>query len=121
MGAASSADPSGGLPWQLVQSRVKVVAELWQSRHVVPTPPTPSRTWTHNHWSFNRAATLRQLPPHFVQERVASNGQFVPDGIEVEFHENGRLKHFLDIEQGKPKGLELTWDDSCKQLSRQVH
>ncbi len=59
-------------------------------------------------------------PHKLVQGRLDSRGQFLPDGIEVEFHENGRLKRFLDIEQGKPKGLEATWDAKGKQLSRQV-
>ncbi len=59
-------------------------------------------------------------PHRLVQGRLDSRGQFLPDGIEVEFHENGRLKRFLDIERGKPKGLEATWDAKGKQLSRQV-
>ena len=59
-------------------------------------------------------------PHKLVQGRLDSRGQFLPDGIEVEFHENGRLKRFLDIERGKPKGLEATWDAKGKQLSRQV-
>ena len=60
-------------------------------------------------------------PHKLVQGRQDASGQFVPDGIEVEFHENGRLKRFLDIEEGKPKGLDLTWDMDGRQLSRQVH
>jgi tetratricopeptide (TPR) repeat protein len=69
-------------------------------------------------------AQLSRYPsaaPHkLVQGRLDSRGQFLPDGIEVEFHENGRLKRFLDIARGKPKGLEATWDAKGKQLSRQV-
>jgi tetratricopeptide (TPR) repeat protein len=60
-------------------------------------------------------------PHKLLQGRSDSNGNFVPDGIEVEFHENGRLKRFLDIDQGKAKGLEITWDTDGKELSRQVH
>lgn len=59
-------------------------------------------------------------PRKLVQGRFDASGQFLPDGIEVEFYENGRLKRFLDIERGKPKGLEATWDAKGKQLSRQV-
>jgi len=58
-------------------------------------------------------------PHKLVQGRLDSGGQFMPDGIEVEFHENGRLKRFLDIERGKPKGLVATWDFKGKPLSRQ--
>lgn len=60
-------------------------------------------------------------PQKLVQGRLDSSGNFVPDGIEVEFYENGRLKRFLDIDRGRQKGLELTWDADGKQLSRQVH
>jgi len=55
-----------------------------------------------------------------VQGRLDTSGQFVADGIEVEFHQNGRIKRFLDIELGTVKGLEITWDDKGTQLSRQV-
>ncbi|MGK5095166.1 hypothetical protein WDW89_24545 [Deltaproteobacteria bacterium TL4] len=58
--------------------------------------------------------TLRKL----VQGRLNSRGLFVPDGIEAEFHENGRLQRFLDIDQGKPKGLEMTWDQDGKESHR---
>ncbi|MDT8422019.1 MAG: tetratricopeptide repeat protein [Desulfuromonadales bacterium] len=60
-------------------------------------------------------------PRKLVQGRLNSSGNFIPDGIEVEFHENGRLKRYIDIEQGKVKGLEMIWDAAGKQLSRQVH
>jgi tetratricopeptide (TPR) repeat protein len=60
-------------------------------------------------------------PRKLVQGRLNSSGNFIADGIEVEFHENGRLKRFLDIDQGKVKGLEMLWDAAGKQLSRQVH
>ncbi|PLX94661.1 MAG: hypothetical protein C0619_02545 [Desulfuromonas sp.] len=60
-------------------------------------------------------------PHKLVQGRVDANGEFIPDGIEVEFYENGRLKRFLDVERGLSKGLEMTWDTNGKQLSRLVH
>lgn len=60
-------------------------------------------------------------PHKLTQGRSDASGQFVPDGIEVEFHENGRIKHFLDLEQGQIKGLEISWDAAGKQLSRLVH
>jgi len=60
-------------------------------------------------------------PHKLVQGRIESGGQFLPDGIEVEFYENGRLKRFLDIEQGKVVGVEMTWDENGKLFSRQVH
>jgi tetratricopeptide (TPR) repeat protein len=60
-------------------------------------------------------------PRRLVQGRINAGGELIPDGIEVEFHENGRLKRFIDIDQGKVIGREKTWDASGKQLSRQVH
>lgn len=59
-------------------------------------------------------------PHKLVQGRLDSSGRLLPDGIEVEFYENGRLKRFLDFERGKPKGIIATWDAKGKQLSRQV-
>ncbi|MBU0484752.1 MAG: hypothetical protein KKB30_09600 [Proteobacteria bacterium] len=77
---------------------------------------------------FSRKFLLVQLdyypstaPRKMVQGRRNTNGQFIQDGIEVEFHENGRLKSFLDIEQGKPNGLEMTWDSEGKVLSRKIY
>jgi len=60
-------------------------------------------------------------PRRLVQARRDSSGDWVLDGIEVEFHENGRLKRFLDIKQGKPNGLEKTWDSDGRLLSRAVY
>jgi tetratricopeptide (TPR) repeat protein len=59
-------------------------------------------------------------PQTLVQGRVDADGQFVPDGIAVEFHENGRLKRFRDIVYGKTRGLDVTWDADGKELSREV-
>jgi hypothetical protein len=39
----------------------------------------------------------------------------------VEFYENGRIKRFLDVDQGVPNGLELTWDSTGRLLSRIVY
>jgi len=60
-------------------------------------------------------------PRRLVQGRVNANGDFVPDGIEAEFHENGRLKRFTDYERGRMVGVEMTWDENGKQLSPQAH
>jgi tetratricopeptide (TPR) repeat protein len=60
-------------------------------------------------------------PRKLVQVRRDTSGNRVRDGIEVEFHENGRLKRFLDIKQGKPNGLEITWNKDGRPLSRVVY
>ncbi len=60
-------------------------------------------------------------PLKLVQGRLNSSGIFIPDGIEADFHENGRLKRFLDIDQGKANGLEMTWDTDGRLLSRQAY
>jgi tetratricopeptide (TPR) repeat protein len=57
-------------------------------------------------------------PRKLVQVRRNSGTRPVPEGIEVEFHENGRLKHFLDIDNGIPNGFEITWDKDGRLLSR---
>jgi tetratricopeptide (TPR) repeat protein len=59
-------------------------------------------------------------PRRLVQGRLDAGGKFIPDGIDVEFHENGRLMRFVDIDQGQASGLEMAWDASGKQLSKQV-
>lgn len=60
-------------------------------------------------------------PRKLVQMRQDDNGRQVPDGIEVEFYENGRLKRFLDVKRGEPHGLEITWDEDGQILSRTVY
>lgn len=60
-------------------------------------------------------------PRRLVQGRLDPNGNFIPDGIEAEFYENGRLKRFIDIDHGQTKGLELTWNKNGKLLSRKIH
>jgi tetratricopeptide (TPR) repeat protein len=59
-----------------------------------------------------------RAPRKLLQVRYDAAGRPVPDGIEVEFHENGRIKRFLDVVRGERHGLELTWDASGKALSR---
>jgi len=60
-------------------------------------------------------------PLKLVQVRRAANGHPVADGIEVEFYENGRIKYYLDLEQGVPNGLELKWDPAGRVVSRVVY
>ena len=62
-----------------------------------------------------------RAPRKLVQLRRDAGGRQVADGIEVEFHENGRLKRFLDIDQGQPNGLEIVWDPAGRLLSRVVY
>lgn len=59
-----------------------------------------------------------QAPRKVVQIGLDAAGRDRPDGIEVEWHENGRIKRFLDIDQGVPNGLEFTWDANGQLLSR---
>ena len=59
-------------------------------------------------------------PRKIVQGRMDSSGNFIPDGIDADFYENGRLKRFQDIDLGKAIGLDITWDEDGKLLSRQV-
>jgi len=60
-------------------------------------------------------------PRQLVQVRYDNRGRPVVDGIEVEFHENGRLKRFLDVDQGVPNGVEMVWDKDGRLLSRTVY
>jgi len=60
-------------------------------------------------------------PRKLVQVRRDSSGRLFPDGIEVEFYENGRIKRFLDIELGVPNGLEIMWDADGRVISRVVY
>ncbi len=60
-------------------------------------------------------------PSQLVQVRRDDRGNQVRDGIKAEFHENGRLKRFLDIDAGKPNGVEITWDIDGNLLSRAVY
>jgi Flp pilus assembly protein TadD len=62
-----------------------------------------------------------RAPHKIVQMRPDPGGRPVADGIEAEFYENGRLKRFLDVVEGVPHGLELTWDPDGALLSRVVY
>ncbi len=57
-------------------------------------------------------------PRNLVQLGHDAGGRRFPDGIEVEFHENGRVKRLLDFDQGVRGGFEITWDAEGKVLSR---
>ena len=62
------------------------------------------------------------MAPHrLIQGRLNAGGEFVPDGIEAEFYENGRIKRFVDFDQGVAKGSEITWDQNGRQLSSRVN
>jgi tetratricopeptide (TPR) repeat protein len=60
-------------------------------------------------------------PRMLVQGRRNASGQFIPDGIEVVFHENGRLQRFTDYEKGLRHGDELNWDKDGRLLSHRVY
>ncbi|MFA5516553.1 MAG: tetratricopeptide repeat protein [Desulfuromonadales bacterium] len=62
-----------------------------------------------------------RAPRKLVQMRRISGGRVIPHGIEVEFHENGRLKSFKDLVGGKLHGLAKTWDAQGKELTRTVY
>jgi len=60
-------------------------------------------------------------PRKLLQMRLGAEGRAVPDGIEVEFFENGRIKRFQDYQQGRKDGLEIVWDDQGQLLSRMIY
>jgi tetratricopeptide (TPR) repeat protein len=60
-------------------------------------------------------------PRMLVQGRRNASGQFIPDGIEVEFFDNGRLMRLTDYEKGVRHGNEITWDSDGGLLSRLVY
>ena len=60
-------------------------------------------------------------PRMLVQGHRNAGGQFIPDGIEVEFHENGRLKRFIDYEKGVRHGAEISWDSDGQVLTHLVY
>ncbi len=62
-----------------------------------------------------------RAPRKLVQLRRDSQGRSITDGLEVEFHENGRPKHFLEWSWGKPNGYELFWDKEGRLLSRSAY
>jgi len=60
-------------------------------------------------------------PRMLVQGRRNTSGHFIPDGIEVVFHENGQLKRFIDYEKGVRHGDEISWDSDGGLLFRLVY
>ena len=60
-------------------------------------------------------------PRRLVQGRRNASGQFILDGIEVAFYENGRLKRFTDYEKGVRHGAEISWDSDGGLLSQLVY
>jgi Flp pilus assembly protein TadD len=62
-----------------------------------------------------------RAPHKLAQVSRNTNGSTVFHGIEVEFHENGRLKRFLDLDHGKPNGLEMNWNQEGRLLSRVIY
>jgi tetratricopeptide (TPR) repeat protein len=62
-----------------------------------------------------------QAPRRLLQVYRDASGREVPDGIDVEWHENGRIKRFLDWGKGVPHGLELTWNAQGELMSRTAY
>jgi tetratricopeptide (TPR) repeat protein len=60
-------------------------------------------------------------PRRLVQGRRNAGGQFIPEGIDVTFHENGRLKQFVDYENGVKHGTEISWDSDGQVLTHLVY
>ncbi|WP_026362204.1 tetratricopeptide repeat protein [Geopsychrobacter electrodiphilus] len=90
--------------------RLEKINDIPESRSYDPTPPQIK---------LNRYPST--APQRVVQGRVDAQGNFVSDGIEAEFYENGRLKRFVDFDHGQPTGAELTWDDQGKPTFNQPH
>lgn len=60
-------------------------------------------------------------PRKLVQLRRDPSGRNIPDGMEVEFYENGRIKRFVDYTKGVMDGEELVWDRDGKLISRTLY
>ena len=60
-------------------------------------------------------------PRRLVQGRRNTGGQFIPEGIDVTFYENGRVKRFTDYEKGVKHGVEMTWDSDGQVLTHMVY
>ena len=60
-------------------------------------------------------------PRRLVQGRRNAGGQFIPEGIDVTFYENGRLKQFVDYENGVKHGTEISWDSDGQVLTHLVY
>ena len=59
-----------------------------------------------------------RAPHTLAQVRPGPDGYPVLDGIKAEFHENGRLKYFMDVIQGTLNGVKMKWDPESRLLSR---
>lgn len=60
-------------------------------------------------------------PRKLLQVRSSATGRPVPDGIEVEFYENGRVKRFQDFQKGLADGLEIEWNKDGRLVSRGIY
>jgi hypothetical protein len=60
-------------------------------------------------------------PRKLVQMGSDAKGRNIPDGIEVQFYENGRIQRLVDIKKGLSDGLEITWDKEGRILSCVVY
>ena len=58
------------------------------------------------------------FPQIIVQVRPDMTGRYIPEGILTEWYEGGEPKRLLDYSNGKPHGVEITWDRSGQVLSR---
>ncbi len=90
----------------------KALAQLSQELNGQAHDPQLYRTLLENYPSG--------APRKLVQVRRDAGGREIPDGIEAEWYENGRLKRFLDVDNGVPDGLELNWGPDGRLLSRVV-
>jgi len=63
---------------------------------------------------------LTKAPRMLSQVRPGPDGHPVIEGIKVEFCENGRLKYFADVKQGRLDGTEMTWDSDGRLLSQKI-
>jgi tetratricopeptide (TPR) repeat protein len=78
----------------------------------LPNPtPAPTRLDTYS----------SKAPRMLEQVRPGPDGHPFIDGIKVEFYENGRLKYFADVKQGKLDGAEMTWDPDGRLLSQKTY
>jgi antitoxin component YwqK of YwqJK toxin-antitoxin module/Flp pilus assembly protein TadD len=66
---------------------------------------------------FRLERYLSGAPRKLVQKRQLADGRSVPDGIAVEYHENGRVKSLVDFDKGVQNGLEMTWNENGRLLS----
>jgi antitoxin component YwqK of YwqJK toxin-antitoxin module/Flp pilus assembly protein TadD/lysophospholipase L1-like esterase len=91
---------------QVAQKTLTAIAPVQKDQ---PQPPATQRLQLDNYPSG--------APRKLVQKRQLADGRSVPDGIAVEYHENGRVKRLVDFDQGIQNGLEMTWDENGRLLS----